>query len=92
MEARLPSAVLIRRNGFYRAGPFDSDAGVANVVEWYTRVQDAGLREAVVSEVVYRRRIHNANIGIQKKEQAREDYLAIVRAALDRRRGPRQSA
>lgn len=86
MEARLPSAVLIRRDGFYTAGPFDSDAGVANVVEWYSRVQDAGLREAVVPHVVYRRRIHDANIGIRKKEQAREDYLAIVRAALNRRR------
>ncbi|GAB5536346.1 MAG: glycosyltransferase family A protein [Rubricoccaceae bacterium] len=86
MEARLPSAVLIRHEGFYTAGPFDSDAGVANVVEWYSRVQDAGLREAVVQEVVYRRRIHDANIGIRKKEQATQDYLAVVKAALDRRR------
>ncbi|MEO0557086.1 MAG: glycosyltransferase family A protein [Bacteroidota bacterium] len=86
MEARLPSAVLIRREGFYTAGPFSIEAGVANVVEWYTRVQDSGLREAVVPHVVYRRRIHDANIGIRQKEQAREDYLAIVKAALDRRR------
>ena len=86
MEARLPSAVLIRREGFYAAGPFSSDAGVANVVEWYSRVQDAGLREAVVPEVVYRRRIHDANIGIREREKARQDYLAMVKAALDRRR------
>lgn len=86
MPARLPSAVLIRRTGIAKAGPFRTEAAVANVVDWYARVQEAGLREVMLEQVVYRRRIHDANIGIRERERAQADYLAVVKAALDRRR------
>lgn len=86
MPARLPSAVLIRREGIAKAGPFRTEAAVANVVDWYARVKEAGLREVLLDQVVYRRRLHDANIGIQERDRAQADYLAVVKAALDRRR------
>lgn len=85
MPARLPSAVLIRRP-FVERVPFRAEAAVANVVDWYARLRESGAREVLLPEVVYRRRIHDANVGIRERERAQDDYLAVVKAALDRRR------
>jgi glycosyltransferase involved in cell wall biosynthesis len=66
LPARLPSAMLIRRSAFLRAGLFDTSFGLGMVIEWYARARDAGLREAMLDAVVYRRWIHGLNIGIKR--------------------------
>jgi glycosyltransferase involved in cell wall biosynthesis len=85
LPAHLPSAMLIRREAFDRVGGFRSEWKIGNVVDWYARAIEAGLRSRMLDCVVYRRRIHGTNISITEK-QSQKDYLAIVKAALDRRR------
>jgi glycosyltransferase involved in cell wall biosynthesis len=83
--AQLPSAMLIKRSAFDRVGCFDSRWTLGSVVDWYTRACETGLRQYVLPEVVYERRIHGANVGLRRTE-LRGDYLAVVKAALERRR------
>lgn len=83
--AQLPSAMLIRRAAFDAVGGFDGRFTLGSVVDWYARSREAKLRERILPDVLYERRIHGDNIGIRKASQ-RGDYLSVVKAALDRRR------
>lgn len=86
--SRLHTAMLIRRASFDRVGPFDEGLRVGGVVEWADRARRAGLHECMLPGIVLRRRLHGANIGLQQRDAARADYLALARAALARRRNP----
>jgi glycosyltransferase involved in cell wall biosynthesis len=92
VPARLPGAMLIRRDALDRVGPFDAGFRVANVVQWGLRAAECGLRSRMLNEIVLRRRIHDQNIGITDKYQATADYLAIARAAIGRRRAGQGAA
>lgn len=85
--SRLHSAMLVRREAFERVGPFREDLRIGGVVDWADRARHAGLREAMLDRVVLRRRIHGANQGLTRKAAVADGYLAVVRAALARRRG-----
>lgn len=85
LPAQLPSAMLIRRTAFERTGGFRGDFAIGNVVDWYARAMEMGLQAQTLDRVVYRRRIHDANSGLTAKE-SRADYMAVVKAALERRR------
>jgi glycosyltransferase involved in cell wall biosynthesis len=85
LPAHLPSALLVRREAFELVGGLRSEWTVGNVVDWYARATEAGLRQRMLETVVYRRRLHESNIGITEGG-SRSDYLAVVRAALERRR------
>jgi len=83
--AHLLSAMLVRCAVFDEVGGFDTRFALGSVVDWYARACEAGLRQHVIPHVVYERRIHGANVGITQAGR-RGDYLAVVKAALDRRR------
>src|SRR6185295_6143052 len=83
--AQLPSAMMIKRASFEKVGGFDTRWTLGSVVDWHARACEAGLRELVLPEILYERRIHGDNIGI-KAARHRRDYLEVVKAALDRRR------
>lgn len=86
MPSRLHSAMLVRREAFERMGPFRTEVPIGAVVDWAARAKDA-LSDRVLDEVVLRRRLHGANIGLTRKAAVAEDYMAIVRAAIAKRRG-----
>jgi len=86
VPAYLPGAMLIRRPAFDRVGPFDTQYHLGSVVDWYARSVEAKLRSALLQQVVYERRIHGRNLGIVAADK-RTDYLSVIKAALDRRRG-----
>lgn len=85
VPAQLPSTMLIRQSAFGRVGEFSSRWKIGNVVDWYARATEAGLRSRTLDQILYKRRIHGQNVGITQR-QNRDDYLSIVKAALDRRR------
>ena len=85
LPARLPSAMLIRRDAFQRVGAYDKQWRLGEVVDWYNRAVEAGLKMHMLPEILYERRLHDDNLG-KREQQFRSDYLAVVKAALDRRR------
>jgi glycosyltransferase involved in cell wall biosynthesis len=80
-----PNLMLIRRESFMRIGPFAEDLKVGVTVDWYARAQDAGLRAAMLPDVVLERRLHLTNNGLRESD-SRAQYLRVLRASLERRR------
>jgi glycosyltransferase involved in cell wall biosynthesis len=80
-----PNLMLIRRESFARVGPFSEDVKVGVTVDWYARAMEAGLRSAVLPEVVLERRLHLTNNGLRERD-SRQQYLHVLKASLDRRR------
>jgi glycosyltransferase involved in cell wall biosynthesis len=80
----IPNTVLIRRAALGRVGPF-SGVPAGQGIDWALRVREAGLRTAMLPEVVYIRRIHGANQGLARPDLARH-RLAVLKASLDRQR------
>ncbi|MCK7505526.1 MAG: hypothetical protein MZV70_16600 [Desulfobacterales bacterium] len=74
MPGYLPGAMLVKRSSFLRAGFFDVGLRIGEVVDWYMRAVDYGLKSYLAPEVVLKRRIHDANTGI-KSGIHRKDYL-----------------
>ena len=85
MPAHLPSALLIRRHQFNRVGGYRTHWRIAEVVDWYARALEAGLKSVTLDQVVYRRRIHGGNVTL-RQQGPQDAYLAVIRAALARRR------
>jgi glycosyltransferase involved in cell wall biosynthesis len=85
MPGYLPGAMLIKKNSFLRVGFFDAELRLGEVVDWYMRAVDCGLKSFLAPDVVLKRRIHDANTGIKERDY-RKDYLRALKSSLDRRR------
>jgi len=85
LPARMCGTVLLRRAEFDRVGGFSPQLRSGEFTDWILRAEAAGVRFATVPELVLRRRLHLTNHGVLRKD-ARQDYLKVVKAALDRRR------
>ena len=83
----LTGTLLIRSAAFHRVGPFDPRWQIGNFIDWYLRAQEAGLRSAMLPEVLLRRRLHADNMGTRERA-TRHAYARILKHALDRRRSP----
>lgn len=85
LAAYLAGGMLIRRNEFIRCGDFSSKHKLGEFIDWFNRAQEMGLSHKVVPEIVLERRIHTRNTTLRLQDR-KGDYLAVVKAALDRRR------
>ena len=83
--ARMSGAVLVRRSELDRVGGFSPQLASGEFMDWYLRAEELGVRSVTVADVVLRRRLHRSNHGIVRRD-ARQDYVRVVKAALDRRR------
>jgi glycosyltransferase involved in cell wall biosynthesis len=82
---RMTNLMVVKRDSFFRVGPFSTALKVGVGVDWYARASEAGLKEAIVPAVVLERRLHAANNGILQ-QAARPQYLRVLKAHIDRRR------
>jgi glycosyltransferase involved in cell wall biosynthesis len=83
--AHVPNAMLIRRAGYSRVGPFATGLRVGEALDWLLRARDAGLCEATVQEQVLWRRVHGANNSLVHRGSMSE-FPRALKASLDRRR------
>lgn len=84
-EAYTAGAMLIRRDDFLRVGFLNPALRIGEFVDWHSRAMNFGLREYRLDEVVLRRRIHGGNTTLQRSDST-SDYLAVIKAHLDRKR------
>lgn len=80
-----PSLMLIRGASFERVGRFATNLRVGVTVDWYARATEAALKSLVLPEVVLERRLHTQNNGIREQD-ARAQYVQVLKASIDRRR------
>jgi len=84
--ALLANTMLVPRFVWNRVGCFSTTAVRSEFLDWLLRAREHGLREAMLDEVVLRRRLHASNHGRVRHEVAGE-YALTLKRALDRRRG-----
>jgi hypothetical protein len=77
--------VLVRRTEFERVGGFAPELVSGEFIDWLARAEHLGVRTVALDAVVLRRRLHRTNHGVVRRD-ARQDYLRVVKAALDRKR------
>jgi glycosyltransferase involved in cell wall biosynthesis len=80
-----PGTMLIKRESFNRVGQFDNNWKLGEVFDWYIKAKEQCLKSLMLSEILLKRRLHDTNKGIGKR-QLRTDYVRILKASLDRRR------
>jgi glycosyltransferase involved in cell wall biosynthesis len=84
--ARLITVAVFRRKALERVGPFDEDAVLGSEIEWIAKAEDAGLRFAMLDQVVLLRRNHAGNTTrIQRADYG--EYARALKRVIDRRRG-----
>jgi glycosyltransferase involved in cell wall biosynthesis len=85
LPARLPSAMLVRRDAFARVGPFSEDWPIGGVIEWCARADERRVRAKMLDEVVYERRVHGKNATLLHPNAERE-YARMLKHVIDRRK------
>ncbi|MBD1877295.1 glycosyltransferase family A protein [Coleofasciculus sp. FACHB-T130] len=85
VPGHIPSALLIKRDAFFRVGSFEPNWTIAEFASWYVRAVELKLRMKVLPYLVAKRRIHKKNKGITER-QFQTEYIKILKASLDRRR------
>jgi hypothetical protein len=88
-DKRLPGrhrgTMLIRKESFWRVGPFEPSMDFAEFIDWYMRAAERNIREVMLPDVVTLRRIHGANLGYTERTR-RVEYARVLKRGLDRRR------
>jgi glycosyltransferase involved in cell wall biosynthesis len=84
MPGYSPSAMLVKRETFFRVGLFGTSWQIGEWADWYARAIDLNLRVKMLPDVVARRRLHDRNKGVVQRSLITE-YARILKASLDRR-------
>jgi glycosyltransferase involved in cell wall biosynthesis len=92
MAAYLASTILARRRVFAFVGEFDPELRFGHSCEWFLRAEARGAVVEEIPEVLYYRRLHHHNRSRQHSAESREEFLRLVKAHLDRRRGGKRAA
>jgi len=79
-------ASLIHRWVFDQVGAFNVRYRIADDVEWFFRVREAGIPIGFTSSITVCRRIHNANISQDQRAVVRAT-IRILKEHMDRKRG-----
>ncbi len=90
LPGRVKSTLLIRRQSFWKVGPFEKTAEVADFIDWYMRAVEQHLQELMLPDVLALRRIHGANSGYTDRDK-RIEYVRVIKRGLDRRRRLREA-
>jgi glycosyltransferase involved in cell wall biosynthesis len=81
----VPGGIMIRRASFFRVGLFEPNLQMGEVLDWFLRAKEKKLKEAILPDVIYRRRFHTTNKGVTQRSLQTE-YVRVLKASLDRRR------
>jgi len=80
-----PGTLLARRHVFDRVGLYAPEAPPAESADWFARARDAGIRMAVLPDVLLTKRIHGANQS-HDVPAVRRGVLRALKASIDRKR------
>lgn len=84
---RISATFLGRAASMKSVGPFNEEYRIGEFIDWTMRAEECGLTHAMLQEVLYLRRVHQANTTLNLAGHS--DYLKIMKAAIDRRRSKR---
>jgi glycosyltransferase involved in cell wall biosynthesis len=89
LPGRYRGTMLIRKDSFWRVGPFEPSTDFGEFIDWYMRAADHKIRELMLPDLLTLRRIHGANMGYTDRHK-RVEYARVLKRGLDRRRRLRE--
>lgn len=92
LHAVCPGTALTRRTVFNQVGGFNESLSTAYFMDWFSRVQTAGLKACFAEVPVIQRRIHDTNSGIMEKDRFKKEHMQVLREHLKRKRNTNESA
>ncbi len=81
----LMETMMAQPAAFARVGGFDPALAVGGDTDWFARARDAGLKMALLPEVLLRKRVHGANASLTDPQINRQ-LLTALRDSLARKR------
>lgn len=78
--------LLARRDCFNAVGEFNTAIKHADDTEWFLRASEQGAVMELLPDVLLYRRLHHTNLSRVKASNSRDQYLQVLKSALDRRR------
>lgn len=85
LPAKFKASLLVRKDSFFTVGLFDEAIKMGDFLDWYRRAMDMELQFGMLNEIVFQRRIHDANSSLKNKGEI-ADYVKLLKASIDRRR------
>jgi glycosyltransferase involved in cell wall biosynthesis len=85
LESWSTVSVLARRSALDRIGPFASQSQSVDI-DWQARARAVDVRSLMLDRIVYRRRLHNSNMGLTRSEEGNPALLKALRDHLHRQR------
>ncbi len=80
----LPSALVVRRSILFKIGLFDPSYRHANDSDWFFRAREAGIKMAILPQVLVEKRIHASNLTHEKSVTS--ETMRVVWTSLHRRK------
>lgn len=79
--------MMVRAQVFGVVGPFNEALKHTDAGEWFRRARVLGVRELLLPDVVVLRRLHIHNRSRVFADESRAEFLQMLKAGLDSRRG-----
>jgi glycosyltransferase involved in cell wall biosynthesis len=80
------SNMLVRRSVFDRAGAFDERLPHAATVEWFRTFAEKGIVSETLQEALVERRMHEDNYSRKQRAVSHDEFLHLVKRAMDAKR------
>lgn len=81
------TTMLARRAAFDAVGELDPGLWFSDATDWFIRARERGLVVEMLPDVLVYHRMHAGNLTRRQNLASRKEFLRIVKASLDRRRG-----
>jgi glycosyltransferase involved in cell wall biosynthesis len=82
--------LLARRRVFDTIGVFNTKLAHGDSTDWFLRAAERGAVMELLADVLLFRRLHPANRSRLLASRSRDEFLEIVKACLDQRRGSKK--
>ncbi|MDS3862226.1 glycosyltransferase family A protein [Thermosynechococcaceae cyanobacterium BACA0444] len=79
-------SLLAKRTAFELIGNFDTNLWFTDATEWFIRARVAGLKLAIVTDVLTYHRMHQKNLTRRHSLESKQEFLKIVKTNLDNQR------
>lgn len=83
---RILEVLLARKTLFERIGKFNPEIAFSNDVDWWSRVEDAGIVGGIIPEVLLHKRVHPNSTILSNQETVKQELWSILKQSIDRKR------
>jgi glycosyltransferase involved in cell wall biosynthesis len=80
------ATIVAHKDLFDKIGGFDPRYKIGEDFDWYSRAKDAGIKMAILPDILLNRRIHNHNLSIYDPQACHSSRFQIMKESIERQR------